>query len=137
MLTRQGNKRRRRIIESDSEEDIAQDALLLDVDDEVLNEFITWEPIMCSDQTNRLQRMAAEPLYLIAIEDAGKKYKVSGKTGNLYTVKVDAKSTAYQKVASCTCPDAWSHGAILHSMVQTLFPTEKGWKLIHIIFSKI
>lgn len=66
-------------------------------------------PAMSRAQYDRLQRMRTEPLYLISVEESGHVFKVTGSTGNLYTVTVDPKATNALEVAQCNCPDARMH----------------------------
>ena len=61
------------------------------------------------DQITRLERMHNEPLYLIDVKcsDDGKyTFKVSGSSGNLYTVDINPEAKRSRDVAKCDCPDA-------------------------------
>jgi|UniRef100_A0A6C0IV35 hypothetical protein len=66
---------------------------------------------LCAEQTKRLDKIMYEKLFLIAVEYDGNstcEVKVTGSTGNLYTVTIDVSKTTTQAfdVFSCNCPDS-------------------------------
>lgn len=60
------------------------------------------------EQATRLERMYREPLYLMDI-GSDNKFTMTGSTGNLYTVTINAAATSATALAPCTCPDAKMH----------------------------
>jgi hypothetical protein len=65
------------------------------------------QPLLPPDQMTRIERMRAQPLFLIAVSVEGStyKFKVSGSTTNLYTVTVDPEAKRSRNLATCDCPD--------------------------------
>lgn len=67
-----------------------------------------WGPALPRQQLERINRMNDEPLFLIQVGAAGE-FKVSGSTGNLYTVTVHPDASQAKKLVTCNCPDASMH----------------------------
>lgn len=66
-------------------------------------------PAMSTPQYQRVERMYNEPLYLINVENDALQYRVTGSTGNLYTVKINIGVDNILDVLKCDCPDARMH----------------------------
>lgn len=90
-----------------------------DDEEDVPVEFVE---MLCAEQAVRLARMRNEPLYLIAMEDDGSTFKVTGSTGNLYTIKIELGENPLERVPppklneviKCNCPDARMHAKRQH-----------------------
>jgi hypothetical protein len=119
MMTRAKRHRAEYIEEDDPIEDFEEEMVEpdeieseeIESEDDVIVPFINSNQriiTLTPDQQSRLDRMRKEPLYLLDVlkGDSMYKFKVSGSTANVYTLKLDPSADQSRDLVRCDCPDA-------------------------------